>query len=424
MDQQRVYRSIVENARAATEARWVQMTRHFPELGVVRQVAWSDLGSPILQRAMAAVRARYPGFAPEAVEIPIHSNPVQQAIYSEGRTISTPLSEVARGVVDDRILWLVGELAGMRHVLICPLSCRDDVAGALIFHSPRRMTDAQERTCEAFARQAALTLENEQLVQELRVHLAELQRARGMITEAQERLRQDIAEELHGRVQTRLLVVWHRLGQSLAELPSDPAHAAQVLEAARADLDTIREQDVRRVSHRLHPAALQLGLIPALQSLVFDAEPHAPVELRVEPDVRRLDDLLNNRIPAPVRLALFRCAEVTLGNAMRHAAGAAITLKLERPIPTSLQLSISDEGPGCDPAAVPSGLGFHTISNYIEALQGHWTFHSTPGEGTRVTVTLSIEPGEVSDGERKGTAVLVDVRPRDGDRSAEGQPLR
>ena len=391
MDQQRVYRNIVENARTATGARWVQMTRFFPEAGLVRQVAWSDLGSPILQRAIAAVRARYPGFAPEAVEVPIHTNPVQRSVYAEGRTISTPLSEVAQGVVDNRILWLVGELAGMRHVLICPLSCGDEVVGALIFHSPRRMSDAQERTCEAFARQAALTLENERLVQELRGHVAELHRTRHLVTEAQERLRQDIAEELHGRVQTRLLVVWHRLGQGLAALPTNPTHAVELLEAARADLDTIREQDVRHVSHRLHPAALQLGLTPALQSLMLDAGPQATVDLLVDPEVRPLDNLLENRIPAPVRLALYRCAEAAMGNAMRHAAGAAITLELQRPSPASLQLTIRDAGRGCDPATVQSGLGFHTISHYVAPLQGHWTFQSAPGEGSVVSVTLPLQ---------------------------------
>ncbi len=394
MDQQRVYRNIVENARAATGARWVQMTRFHPEAGVVRQVAWSDLGSPILQRAMAAVQARYPGFAPEAVEIPIHTNPVHRQVYIEGRTVSIPLSEVARGVVDNRILWLVGELAGMRHVLICPLPCGDEIVGSLVFHSPRRLSDAQERTCEAFARQAALTLENERLVEELRAHVAELHRTRHLVTEAQERLRQDIAEELHGHVQTRLLVVWHRLGQSLADLHTNPTHAAQVLEAARADLDAIREQDVRRVSHRLHPAALQLGLVPALQSLVLDAGPPTTVDLRVDPEVRLLDDLLENRIAAPVRLALYRCAEAAMGNATRHAAGAAITLNVERPNPGMLQLTVRDEGSGCDPATVQCGLGFHTISHYVEPLQGHWTFQSTPGKGSVVTVTLPLQVGE------------------------------
>ena len=43
--------------------------------------------------------------------------------------------------------------------------------------------------------------------------LGELQRSRQQVTAAEERLRREIAELLHGRVQSRLIVAWHRLGQ-------------------------------------------------------------------------------------------------------------------------------------------------------------------------------------------------------------------
>src|SRR5439155_8155532 len=116
------------------------------------------------------------------------------------------------------------------------------------------LDDPHRRTCEAFARQAALTLENEALLDEMRAQAAELRRARQRTAATEERLRAEVAEQLHGPVQTRLLVAWHRLAQCRDLLTSDPDAAVRLLDEVREEIDRVREDGVRSASHQLHPS--------------------------------------------------------------------------------------------------------------------------------------------------------------------------
>src|SRR5205085_397214 len=105
-------------------------------------------------------------------------------------------------MVDDRVLEVISSRTNIRFVLTCPIFVGGQVTGAIAYHLPRPMSEAQQRSCEAFAREAALTLENAHLSETLRQQVEELQRSRRLITAAEERQRREIAELLHGRVQT------------------------------------------------------------------------------------------------------------------------------------------------------------------------------------------------------------------------------
>src|SRR5207248_447774 len=92
---------------------------------------------------------------------------------------------------------------------------------------------------------------NTELLAQLQAQVIELARSRGMITEAEERLRRNIAEVLHSRVQNRLLMVWYRLEDMARLIDDDPAAARAGLDEIRTQVDEIREHDVRELSHRL-----------------------------------------------------------------------------------------------------------------------------------------------------------------------------
>ncbi|MBM3945320.1 MAG: hypothetical protein FJ317_07535, partial [SAR202 cluster bacterium] len=94
----------------------------------------------------------------------------------------------------------------------------------------------------------------------------ELQQSRQRIASAEEGLRKHIAETLHGKVQTSLLVAWHKMGESLTLMEQDPVQAKEMLTEVRSDLDRIREKEVREVSHTLHPSVIRVGLLPAVRT--------------------------------------------------------------------------------------------------------------------------------------------------------------
>ena len=100
----------------------------------------------------------------------------------------------------------------------------------------------------------------------------ELNRSRFRMASAEEGLRKEIAEMLHGKVQTSLLVAWHRLGECEGLLEKDPSEAKALLQEIREELDRIREREVREASHSLHPSVIRVGLLPAVRTLLESFE--------------------------------------------------------------------------------------------------------------------------------------------------------
>jgi len=230
---------------------------------------------------------------------------------------------------------------------------------------------------------------NTQLLAQLEAQVAELDRSRRLITAGEERVRREIAELLHSRVQNRLLMAWYRAEDVQDVLTSDPAQASQILADLRAQLDTIREQDVRELSHRLHPSIIRTGLAPALERLTDDFGSRLATSLHVDPAVAALDDPLANEIPDVVRLSAYRVVEEALGNIARHADAslAEITLSVAD---AALQLSVHDDGRGFDTQQVRAGLGLGTISAHVGRVGGTWQVDSAPGQGTTLRVSLPL----------------------------------
>jgi signal transduction histidine kinase len=207
-----------------------------------------------------------------------------------------------------------------------------------------------------------------------------------MITEAEERLRREIAELLHGRVQNRLLIISYRLEEAQRLLDADVGKVREVLTEIRLQLEAIREQEVRELSHRLHPSIIRAGLLPALETL---AEEMSSLEVSIEADeaVLQLDDPSNNHIAEPVRLTAYRVVEEALGNAVKHAGATRVQVEL-RVDDGVLEVQVADNGRGFVPAQSHPGLGLGSIAARVGRLGGTWSIHSAPGAGTRLSVRL------------------------------------
>ncbi len=96
----------------------------------------------------------------------------------------------------------------------------------------------------------------------------ELELSRQRLFQSQEMVRRQVSGELHGPVQTRLLVVWHRLGQLKTQLQTQgisPEHQKSI-RGFRSELMELQEY-VRSLSSQLYPPIVKVGLLPALRSL-------------------------------------------------------------------------------------------------------------------------------------------------------------
>ena len=225
---------------------------------------------------------------------------------------------------------------------------------------------------------------------ELRATSQQLRDLAARLLDAQEGERSRIARELHddlGQQAAFLSIDLSRL--SRGSLGSKDA--ARLATRAFDRANTIATS-LQRLSHRLHPATLQLtGLVAALDALRRDSShpgvqiafSHYNVPARVAPDVS---------------ICLYRIAQEALANALKHSGATQVDIYLSRSV-AGLSLTIVDDGVGFDvDAARGHGLGLISITERLGPFSGVLDIRSAPGEGTRLHVVVPYAPtGETQD---------------------------
>ncbi|ULH17764.1 hypothetical protein MF271_20370 (plasmid) [Deinococcus sp. KNUC1210] len=260
--------------------------------------------------------------------------------------------------------------------LLVPVRVSGSACGLLMAVSSTPFCRLQGLLAEAYAGQLALTLQNRRLLADQGHITRALQESQYLITEAEERTKREISEVLHSRVQSRLLVAWYRLG----EVQQGHPELAGQLDAIRTDLDNLREYDLRSISQQLHPEALRVGLVAALQVFVAQLQGMVEVVIDVDEHTRQLDDPLSNKLPHPLRLMIFRSIEEAIGNVLKHAQASRVEVSLS--YTDMFRLEVSDNGRGFDPAEITPGLGLLCLAARVESSGGFWGLNSRPGGPT------------------------------------------
>jgi two-component system sensor histidine kinase UhpB len=202
-------------------------------------------------------------------------------------------------------------------------------------------------------------------------------RREAQATDAEQRR---IAAELHDEIGQRLTVLMLMLAH--AEPDADPTTAQRLDEVRRLAHEIL--DDLRGVVVRLRPAALdELGITNALSALArtFEHQAGAPVI----PELQELDGDLS----PIVNLVVYRVAQEAMTNAVRHAPGSPIRLKLTQDN-ESILLRIQDCGPGItDAEAYGNGSGLRFMAERAVLVGGRLDLDSTPA-GTTVTLTVPL----------------------------------
>jgi two-component system, NarL family, sensor histidine kinase UhpB len=198
---------------------------------------------------------------------------------------------------------------------------------------------------------------------------------------AQETERQRIARELHdevGQVLTGVVLQLEHTARGAGE------HDAAQLEAAR---EAVRHslEEVRRIARELRPEVLDdLGLQSALRSLCTAAAAHE--DLRIE---RRLE--LVDEVSPEVELVVYRVAQESLTNVMRHAGAKEVLVALEH-VGGGLRLVVRDDGRGVSPDA-NGGAGIAGMQERALHVGGRLTVSSLPAGGTEVRLDVPLPEG-------------------------------
>ena len=242
----------------------------------------------------------------------------------------------------------------------------------------------EQRTAlaEAYAQQAEA---NEQL-QQYATTLEELSISRE---------RNRLARELHDTLAHSLSALTVQLEAVSALWSTRPDRARHLLDQASETARTGLAES-RRALQALRASPLQdLGLILAVRELAEAAAKRSGAQLELSlPD--RLD-----RCPSPiVEQGVYRIAQETLENVIRHAGARTIRVSLDLKS-TEMTLVIADDGQGVDldaleiaGAAADDRFGIRGMRERAALIGGQLEISSQAGQGTSVRLTAPIEGQE------------------------------
>jgi len=194
-----------------------------------------------------------------------------------------------------------------------------------------------------------------------------------------------IARELHDESGQLLASVHIGLSEMERELPS----RSQKKLAEVKDLLTQIEEHLRNLSHELYPSILDdLGLLPALQSLADKVSARTGIRINLEGSP-------NGRFRPSIETTLYRTVQEALNNVARHANATTVKVRLLE-ADGLVHCSIQDNGVGFDVLTVlghtaRESLGLVAMRERVGALGGTMKIHSAPNQGTELCVEIPLK---------------------------------
>ena len=221
-----------------------------------------------------------------------------------------------------------------------------------------------------------------------REQAAETERARQEIRDQRVR----IAQDLHDVVAHTLAVITVQAGVGRRLMAKRPEEASNALESIEA-IGRSAQEELRVVIGLLREEGVStppLTPAPRLVDLKELAEtvrsPGSEVELRMSGIDRRLSPALE--------LSLYRVVQEALTNVMKHAPGAAVTVKLA--VSDNLvRVEILDDGGPREARTTtqPAGHGIVGMRERVGAFGGSLVASPRPGRGFKVVAEVPIEEG-------------------------------
>jgi PAS domain S-box-containing protein len=244
---------------------------------------------------------------------------------------------------------------------------------------PERSPDGQVVGALAIGRNITELKRTERCLNESRELLRQLAARNETQREAE---RKALTREIHDEMGQYLSAL--RLGISLLGIQFGNGNPALEEQTRRmvALVDSVIKV-VRDLVARLRPAALDMGIVSALEWLVDEFSARGAISCSLQVD---------GELPLDEQRAteLFRIVQESLTNIRRHARASAVEIVLGHDA-TQYVLEVSDNGRGFDPSLRDrKSFGLVGIRERALALGGEAEIASAPGRGTRIKVCFPI----------------------------------
>jgi signal transduction histidine kinase len=222
-------------------------------------------------------------------------------------------------------------------------------------------------------RKTSLIAEQVELKKELEQQLLKSQ------IEVQEHTFQQIGRELHDNVGQLLSTSRMLLGLTEMNLANPP----DTLKTANATLAQAI-QELRSLSKSLDQDWLQqFSFTDNLKTEITRI--NATDIVKAE-----FDHSGSVQLSANEQILLFRIVQEAIQNAIKHAEPKHISISVKQD-QSNLYITIKDDGRGFTSGAQPNGLGIANMKHRTTLLGGNITWHSQPGNGTKVGITLPVK---------------------------------
>lgn len=249
---------------------------------------------------------------------------------------------------------------------------------------PELNSDGEVNSVLSMARDITSIRKTERRLSESNQQLRELTSRRESAREEERKL---IAQEIHDELGQHLTAL--RMGISMLRLQfgeQTPGLNDKVLHLMGLCDRTI--QVVRSIATSLRPAALNMGLYPALEWLIGEFRQHSQIhcDFTTHTGEPRLSDEQATKA--------FRVVQEALNNIARHSGASRAQVSLEQ-LDDVYRLDITDNGRGFDTDLVNKrSLGLAGMRERGISLGGEVVIFSHPGQGTTVQATFPATPPE------------------------------
>jgi two-component system sensor histidine kinase UhpB len=215
---------------------------------------------------------------------------------------------------------------------------------------------------------------------------AERRRTSSTALAAQEEERARVARDLHDEVNQSLTALLLRLEAARVKAPVELAHELAETKA----LANQAMEELLMLARQLRPTALDdLGLKAALAGHVKELGRRGKVKASFDSS----GDF--SGLPADVQLVVYRVAQEALSNAAQHSGAEHVHVHLARE-GDRVELTVADDGSGFTFDQAASGLGIAGMRERALLVGGDMQVESRLDSGTRVRLTVPLEPADRS----------------------------
>jgi len=392
-----------------------QILRRSQELAALNAVAMSTSRSLDLNTVMeAALDNVVPLMGADAGGILLPDERGERLIYRAHRGLSDEFVSAVSGIqvgdgiagravaegeaivvedlaTDERVGPEAVRASGLHAFVSIPLRAGDETLGAMNVGRRDAAPFASEDVglLMSIGNQVGVAVQNARLWDELQekehAHAELLKK----IISVQEEERQRVARELHDETAQELTALLMGLGTLQGSNAAVPPAVARTVDTVKQFASRALD-DTRQLILDLRPPVLDdMGLASAVRQ-------HAESHLRplgVSFSVRVVG--IEQRLPSPLEVALFRILQEAINNCARHAGASRVEVLIEC-ADGVIRAAVEDDGRGFNVWSLQDGrretppLGILGMRERASLLGGELMIDSVPGQGTQVSVTVPL----------------------------------